>query len=108
MMPFHMSPPPQDVNTLLLPIRRGGHFFKDDSFQQLRTNFETAVREVLDKRWNRGNLSSVELIPTYRQLRLRDPCEESQAFTISKNDNFYKVRFFSYYSTKKEEGKDFE
>ena len=98
-MPFHLSPPPRELNTIILPMRRHGSFFHDAAFDVMRKSFEEAMKDVITNRWNKGHLlasdnlnSFHDLVSTYRQLRSHDVTEESQAVKVVQEDDHYKVK----------------
>lgn len=80
-----------------LPITRRGNFFHDSFFSDIHQDFNSAIREVLE-RWNdtdlklRDRWDGTDYLDRYRQLRSRDLKEENQAVTVTSGNSSYKVR----------------
>lgn len=80
-----------------LPITRRGNFFKDSFFSDIHQDFNSAIKEVLE-RWNdtdlrlRDRWDGADFLDHYRQLRSRDLKEENQAVTVASGNSSYKVR----------------
>lgn len=83
---------------MFLPITPKGSFFQDSFFSSMQQNFDTAVREVLNK-WNEADLKLKEdvklhhsdVMGHYRQLRSRNLKEENQAVTVTSDNTNNKV-----------------
>ncbi|ROT82035.1 heat shock protein 21 [Penaeus vannamei] len=78
-----------------LPITRRGNFFKDSFFSDIHQDFNSAIKEVLE-RWNdtdlrlRDRWDGADFLDHYRQLRSRDLKEENQAVTVASGNSSYK------------------
>ncbi|XP_047474764.1 uncharacterized protein LOC125029065 [Penaeus chinensis] len=79
-----------------LPITRRGNFFHDSFFSDIHQDFNSAIREVLE-RWNdtdlklRDRWDGTDYLDRYRQLRSRDLKEENQAVTVTSGNSTYKI-----------------
>nr|XP_027219787.1 uncharacterized protein LOC113812152 isoform X2 [Penaeus vannamei] len=79
-----------------LPITRRGNFFKDSFFSDIHQDFNSAIKEVLE-RWNdtdlrlRDRWDGADFLDHYRQLRSRDLKEENQAVTVASGNSSYKI-----------------
>lgn len=72
-----------------LPISNKGLFFQDSFFQDVRQDFETAVKEVLEK-FVKVRSSSDDL-SLYRSLRECDLRDENQAMKVTENHHSHQV-----------------
>lgn len=83
-----------------LPITRRGHFFQDSFFENARSHFDDAIRDVLG-RWGETTMltdkwqDTDHIFNRYRQLRSNNLKEENQAVTVSSDNSSQKVFFFS-------------
>ncbi|XP_042864567.1 uncharacterized protein LOC122248546 [Penaeus japonicus] len=74
---------------LILPIVSRGHFHHDSFFENLRQQFDTAVREMLDL-WDSRSSVEDDLL-SYRRMRDLNLTEETQALSVSQDDTSHQV-----------------
>ncbi|CAL4059836.1 unnamed protein product [Meganyctiphanes norvegica] len=72
---------------MMLPIMKRGHFNQDLSFQEAQKDFQCAINDALA----RSGLQSADPITSYRDLRAKDLKEETQAATVSEDDQAQKI-----------------
>lgn len=77
----------------VLPIKRRGRFFQDSTFEGVWDDFESAVDDLVAKKGSQDEESKKEddQIQSYRNLRKVIKEEDSQAATVTKEDNGYKI-----------------
>ncbi|XP_071532987.1 uncharacterized protein [Panulirus ornatus] len=77
-----------DTGSRPLPITKKGSFFDDSFFEDSRQDFQTAIKQVLQK----SNVTSqTDDITTYRNLRQQNLKEENQAVTVSDDQQTHKI-----------------
>ncbi|XP_042876730.1 uncharacterized protein LOC122256254 [Penaeus japonicus] len=74
---------------LILPIVSRGHFYHDSFFENLRQQFDTAVRDMLDL-WDSRSSVEDDLL-SYRRMRDLNLTEETQALSVSQDDTSHQV-----------------
>lgn len=72
-----------------LPISRRGHFSSDSFFNDFQESYKTAISDVLSKFNEKSNRA--DDVTDYRNLRLRDPKLENQAYHIQEDQGAHKV-----------------
>ncbi|XP_064079467.1 LOW QUALITY PROTEIN: uncharacterized protein LOC135196549 [Macrobrachium nipponense] len=73
----------------VLPISFRGHFCSDAFFYDYQESFKTAISDVLLK-FNEKSATTDD-ITAYRNLRLRDPKLENQAFHVQEDEGAHRV-----------------
>lgn len=73
----------------VLPISFRGHFCSDAFFDEYHESFKTAINDVLLK-FNEKSTTTDD-ITAYRNLRLRDPKLENQAFHVQEDEGAHRV-----------------
>ncbi|KAK7067256.1 hypothetical protein SK128_020021 [Halocaridina rubra] len=79
-----------------LPITRRGHFFQDSFFENARSNFDDAIRDILGK-WDATSMLNdvfqdrTNNFRRYRQLRNREMKEENQAVNVTSDNTSHKI-----------------
>ncbi|XP_042864569.1 uncharacterized protein LOC122248548 [Penaeus japonicus] len=74
---------------IALPIISRGHFYQDSFFKDLREQFDNAVRDTLDL-WDSRSPFEEDLL-RYRRMRDLNLTEETQALSVSQDDNSHQV-----------------
>ncbi|XP_063609821.1 uncharacterized protein LOC134783739 [Penaeus indicus] len=79
----------QAEREVMLPIISRGHFHHDSFFENLRQQFDTTVRDMLDK-WNSHSSFEDDLL-SYRRMRDLNLTEENQAVSVSQDNKSHQV-----------------
>ncbi|XP_037777726.1 LOW QUALITY PROTEIN: uncharacterized protein LOC119574521 [Penaeus monodon] len=79
----------QDDREVMLPIISRGHFHHDSFFENLRQQFDTAVRDMLDQ-WNSRSSFEDDLL-SYRRMRDLNLTEDNQALSVSQDNTSHQV-----------------
>ncbi|XP_069981754.1 serine-rich adhesin for platelets [Penaeus vannamei] len=74
---------------VMLPITSRGHFHHDSFFENLRQQFDTAVRDMLDL-WDSRSSFEDDLL-SYRRMRDLNLTEETQALSVSQDNTSHQV-----------------
>lgn len=82
----------QDDREVMLPIISRGHFHHDSFFENLRQQFDTAVRDMLDQ-WNSRSSFEDDLL-SYRRMRDLNLTEDNQALSVSQDNTSHQVSGF--------------
>nr|XP_045595160.1 uncharacterized protein LOC123756146 [Procambarus clarkii] len=89
-----------DLWDFYLPVSRKGRFFQDSSFGQARDEFDSAIKDVLNKwgepdllkdAWDDSDLRHSDILSRYRKLRSHNLKEDSQAVKITSDNNCHKI-----------------
>ncbi|CAL4119827.1 unnamed protein product, partial [Meganyctiphanes norvegica] len=76
-----------EFNSGMLPILRRGYFNQDSSFQDSQNDFQRAVNDVLA----RSGMQSADPFTSYRSLRDKNLKPDTQAATLSEDDQAQKI-----------------
>ncbi|KAG7158672.1 uncharacterized protein LOC121878296 [Homarus americanus] len=89
-----------DLWDFYLPINRKGRFFQDSSVDQERNQFDSAIKDVLNK-WDESDFLKEALddkdfgwssnLNRYRKLRSRNMKEDNQAVTVTSDNTCHKI-----------------
>ncbi|XP_037777753.1 uncharacterized protein LOC119574553 [Penaeus monodon] len=79
----------QDDREVMLPIISRGHFHHDSFFENLRQQFDTAVRDMLNQ-WNSRSPFEDDLL-SYRRMRDLNLTEDNQALSVSQDNTSHQV-----------------